>query len=63
MFLWQTGEWKTQRFVAELPSRKRDKLTAIVLRGRKSDGSDVSVQRIAGCNGEGIWSMSLFLTL
>jgi hypothetical protein len=53
MFLWQAEEWKTQRFVAELPSSKQGKLTAIVLRGRKSGGSDVSVQRIAGCNGEG----------
>ncbi|XP_021936972.1 uncharacterized protein LOC110838250 isoform X1 [Zootermopsis nevadensis] len=49
-----TGEWKTQRFVVELPAGKQDRLTQIVLKGRKSYGSDVLVQRIAGCNGEGL---------
>lgn len=51
------------RFVAKLPSGKQGKLTKIELRGRSSDGLNVFVQRIAGCNGEGIWSMSSVLEL
>jgi hypothetical protein len=55
ILFWQTGKWETVRLTATLPATKRGKQMTVELKGRKSDKSDVLIQRIAGCNGEGMY--------
>jgi hypothetical protein len=54
VFLWQMGEWKTVRLTAPLATAKLSEQMIVGLKGRKSEKSDVLIQRIAGCNGEGM---------
>ncbi len=54
VFLWQMGEWKTVRLTASLVTAKLSKQMIIELKGRKSENSEVFIQRIAGCSGEGM---------
>ena len=53
VFLWQMGEWKTVRLTAPLVTAKLNEQLTVELKGRKSEKSDVLIQRIAGCNGKG----------
>jgi hypothetical protein len=55
LILWQTGKWETVRLTATLLATKLDKQITVELTGRMSDESDVLIQRIAGCNGEGMY--------
>ena len=47
------GEWKTMRLTAPLVTAKLNEKMTVELKGRKSEKSDVLIQRIAGCNGKG----------
>jgi hypothetical protein len=51
------GEWKTVRLTAPLLTAKLSEQMTVELKGRRSDKSDVLIQRIAGCNGEGMHFM------
>lgn len=54
VFLWQMGEWKTVRLTAPLVTAKLSEQMTVELKGRKSENSEVFIQRIAGCSGEGM---------
>ena len=54
VFLWQMGEWKTVRLTAPLVTAKLNEQMTVELKGRKSEKSNVLIQRIAGCNGKGV---------
>ena len=54
VFLWQMGEWKTVRLTAALMTAKLNEQITVELKARKSEKSDVLIQRIAGCNGKGV---------
>ena len=54
VFLWQMGEWKTVRLTAPLVTAKLNEQIMVELKGRKSEKSDVLIQRIAGCNAKGV---------
>ncbi|XP_069681546.1 uncharacterized protein [Periplaneta americana] len=45
--------WKTAIYKAELPREKIGETTIIELTAQSPDGSELLVQRIAGCNGKG----------
>lgn len=53
-FLWQKGEWKTVRLTAAIATAKLNEKMTVELKGTKYKNSDVLIQRIAGCNGEGM---------
>jgi len=48
------GEWKTVRLTAPLMTAKLNEQMTVELKGRRSEKSDVLIQRIAGCNGKGV---------
>jgi hypothetical protein len=48
------GEWKTVRLTAAIATAKLNEKMTVELKGRKSKNSAVFIQRIAGCNGEGM---------
>jgi hypothetical protein len=48
------GEWKTVRLTAPIATAKLNEQMTVELKGRKSKNSEVFIQRIAGCNGEGM---------
>jgi len=48
------GEWKTVRLTAPLVTAKLNEQIMVELKGRKSEKSDVLIQRIAGCNAKGV---------
>jgi len=48
------GEWKTVRLTAPLVTAKLSEQMTVELKGRKSENSEVFIQRIAGCNVEGM---------
>jgi hypothetical protein len=54
VFLWQMGRWKTVRLTAAIATEKLNEKMTVELKGRKSKISEVFIQRIAGCNGEGM---------
>jgi len=54
VFLWQMGEWKTVRLIAPLVTANLSEQMTVELKGRKFENSEVFIQRIAGCNGEGM---------
>ena len=54
VFLWQMGEWMTVRITAPLATTKLNEQMTVELKGRKSENSEVFIQRIAGCNVEGM---------
>ena len=54
VFLWQMGEWKTVRLTASIVTEKLSEQMIVELKGRKSENSEVFIQRIAGCSGEGM---------
>jgi hypothetical protein len=53
VFLWQKGEWKTVRLTAAIATAKLNEKMTVELKGRNYKNSEVLIQRIAGCNGEG----------
>jgi hypothetical protein len=55
LILWQTGKWETVRLTATLLATKLGKQMTVELKGRKTNESDVLIQRIAGCNGKGMY--------
>jgi hypothetical protein len=55
LILWQTGKWETVRLTATLLATKLGKQVTVGLKGRKYNESAVLIQRIAGCNGEGMY--------
>ena len=54
VFLWQMGEWTTVRLTAPLATTKLKEQMTVELKGRKSENSELFIQRIAGCNVEGM---------
>jgi hypothetical protein len=48
------GEWKTVRLTAPIVTAKLSEQMTVELEGRKSENSEVFIQRISGCNGEGM---------